>query len=108
IEVIEQAAKEGRDCDQPQLTPSIDWVRDSTLQSAAFKCKKPWTFDGGHDSYVTWHVVVRSEPRLDNEPLGPQRYALVVSLQHSDPELKLNNLVRLRVESRTRLHWGMG
>jgi hypothetical protein len=105
VEQIEHAAREGRDCDQPGLAPGIDWVRDSTVQSATFECKKPWPFNGGEDSYVTWHVVVRSEPRLDDEPLGPQRYALVVSLQHGDPGLKLNNLVRARVESRTRVHW---
>ena len=105
VDEIEQTAKEGKDCDQPELTPSIDWVKDSTVQSATFQCTRPWSFDGDDDSYVTWHVVVRSEPRLDNEPLGPQRYALVVSLQHGNPELKLHNFVRTRVETRTRLHW---
>jgi hypothetical protein len=47
VEEIARAAKEGKECDQPELTPGIDWVKDSTVQSATFKCQKPWVLARG-------------------------------------------------------------
>ncbi len=107
VDKIEGHARQGKDCPQPNLRPSIDWVKDSTVQSAVFEGTRPQAFnwDGQDDSFTRWHVVVRSEPRLDSEPLPPQRYALIVSFEHSDPDVRIYTKVRNRLRTRVRQNW---
>jgi hypothetical protein len=108
VDEIDTFARQGKDCPQPGLRPGIDWVKDSTVQSAVFDGTRPASFnwDGEDESFTRWHVVVRSEPRLDSEELPPQRYALVVSLEHSERTVQLYTKVRNRVALRVRQNWG--
>jgi hypothetical protein len=107
VEEIERQASQGKDCAQPTIHPSIDWVKDSTVQSVCFEGTQPKSFnwDGDDNSFAKWHVVVRSEPRLENDELTPQPYALVVSLEHSELSIQLHNMVRTRVDVRVRQNW---
>jgi hypothetical protein len=108
VEQIESFAAQGKDWEQPNLRPSVDWIKDGTVQSACFDGTKPQAlaWEGTDDAVNRWHVVVRSEPRLDSQELPPQRYALVVSFEHSDKSIQLYNKVRTRVNLRVTQNWG--
>jgi len=108
VDAIDTLAKQGKDCKQPDLTPGINWIKDSTVQSACFVGTRPKSFSWvrSEDMFVRWHIVVRSEPRLDNDEPIPQRYALVVSFEHGDRTVKLYNKVKNRVGLRVRQNWG--
>jgi hypothetical protein len=108
IDEIDNLARQGKDCPQPTLRPSIDWVKDSTVQSTVFDGKLPRSFnwDGKEDSFTRWYVIVRSEPRLESEELPQQRYSLVVSLEHSEKSVQIYTKVRNRVNVRVRQNWG--
>jgi subtilisin family serine protease len=104
---IRDAASQGKELKQVSLEPGCDLLKGSTIQSAVFEGSRPSAFgaadEGGEP--VAWHVVVRSEPRLETDLLGPQRYALVASLEHTEPAVRIYNRVRQRVELRQRVQW---
>jgi hypothetical protein len=105
---IVQASTQGRDLEQPDITPAYQTVKDSTVQSVVFEGTRGSRFGQGNDpeASAVWHILVRSEPRLETEGFPPQRYALVASLEHTDAEVRLYQKVRVRVETRIRATWG--
>ena len=107
LEEIRRAAASGRDPEQVGVRPSADHVRRSTVQSATFTGTKPSVFDrrSDADDPVLWHVVVRCEARFAAVPETAQRYALVVSLEHDDVNVRIYQPVRQRVEQRQRVQW---
>jgi hypothetical protein len=104
---IRDAASRGLDLKQVNISPGHDVVKGSTVQSSAFDGTRPSRFGESEtgDSPLPWHVVVRSEPRLETDQLEPQRYALVVSLEHTETAIRIYNKVRERVEVRQRIQW---
>lgn len=102
LDQIVEAAQAGKDLKQPPLSPGIDSINDSTVQSAVYARTDPITTgreSDGTDSAL-WYVVVRSEQRLDTDEAPPQRYALVLSLEHSDQTIRLYQRIRERARIR--------
>lgn len=110
IDAIRQMAASGRDVAQVTLRPAYDLVRCSTVQSAVFTGTQSRAFDyrPGSDDAAIWYVLVRCEARFAAEPETTQRYALVVSLEHDDVQVRLYQTVRTRMEQRQRIQWPAG
>jgi hypothetical protein len=110
LETIRQLAAQGRDVEQVSISPSSSYVRYSTVQSATFTGTRPSAFDHRpeHGEAVLWYVVVRCEARFLAAPETTQQYALVVSLEHEDAQVRIYQPVRQRVEQRQRVHWPDG
>ncbi|WP_439625980.1 S8 family peptidase [Gemmata sp.] len=79
----------------------------STVQSVeccsnartSFEC-----FDDHEAARGTWHVLVGCKPRFGTEySTSPQRYALVLSIEHSDEKVEVYLPLRLQVEERARV-----
>jgi len=104
---IIQASKDGRDLKQPNTSPASQTVKNSTVRSVFVEGVRGSKFGQGSepDAPALWHVLVRSEPRLETNGFGGQRYALVASLEHTDAQVKLLQKVRMRVETRIRTTW---
>ncbi len=95
---IRDAASRGLDLKQVDISPGHDVVKGSTVQSSAFDGTRPSTFGESEtgDSPLPWHVVVRSEPRLETDQLEPLRAKtpLVVSLEHTETAIRIYNKVQ--------------
>jgi hypothetical protein len=80
------------------LRPGPQKREPGTLQRATFTMKNNPTMDYGN----TYYLVVRCEQKWAGEDYGPQRYAAVVAVQHTQ-EINIYNLIRQRVQARARI-----
>lgn len=87
--------------------PPYTLLQWSTVQSALFEAAqaRALNYGVGDDGAILWHVLVGCTGRFPIEPVGAQRYALVLSLEHSDEKIRLHQVVRTRVAQRVRLRW---
>jgi phage baseplate assembly protein W len=110
LATIRELAARGRDVEQVAIRPSSDILRCSTVQSATFTGTRSSVFDHRpeSDGQVLWYVLVRCEARFAAVPETTQRYALVVSLEHENADVRLYQTVRQRVEQRQRIQWPGG
>ena len=79
------------------LHPGINKRKKSTLQKAILRIGRVggWHYDGGD-----LVLAVTCQRRWAPENITSQRYAVLVSLEHSDPEVELYN----RIEQQTRVY----
>jgi hypothetical protein len=80
------------------MKPTPTAREGGTLQSATFKM----THTPQEDYGDTYYLVVRCERKWTRDEHGPQRYAVVVVVQHSAP-INLYNVLRERVTARLRV-----
>jgi hypothetical protein len=111
---ILQAMSRAQGTGQPPKLPARNVVKArppytllqwSTLQSASFESPQGRTFDyrAGQAGTALWHVLVGCTSRFAGDPSPNQRYALVVSLEHSDEHIRLYQVIRQRIAQRVRL-----
>jgi hypothetical protein len=107
---IRQLAAQGRDVTQAAVRPSVSYLRSSTVQSMLFTGTQSNVFDHRPEpgEPAIWYVLVRCEARFPAVPETTQPYALVVSLEHDDGQVRIYQSVRQRVELRQRVHWPAG
>ncbi len=110
MEEIRRLAALGRDVEQVTIRPSCDYIRCSTVQSATFTGTRPSVFDHRPEpgEPALWYVLVRCEARFPAVPETTQRYALVVSLEHEEGQVRIYQSLRQRVEQRQRVQWPTG
>ncbi|MEW6540803.1 MAG: S8 family peptidase [Bacillota bacterium] len=83
---------------------SLEW---STVQCAVYKSqsRRPFNYRPDPNGSVIWHLLVGCNSRFAGNETGNQRYAIAVSLEHSDAQIRLYQTVRQRVEQRIRIYW---
>jgi len=81
--------------------PPCTLLQWSTVQSAVFEAQQQRALDYrvGPGGPCRWHVVVGCVGRFGVNDDGIQRYALVVSLEHSDEQVRLYQEVRQRISA---------
>lgn len=80
------------------LGPGPNTREGGTLQRATFAMKRRPTTDYGD----TYHVVVRCERKWARDEHAPQKYAVVVTVEHS-AGVNLYNTIQARVQERARI-----
>jgi hypothetical protein len=86
---------------------SLEW---STVQSAVFEGNQVRTFDyrAQQEGPAILHILVGCTARFVSDVDVLQHYALAVSLEHSDANIRLHQVVRQRVEQRIRIQYPAG
>jgi hypothetical protein len=103
-EDILKAAKSGSSempsADSVECRPTATTLQWSTVQSAVFRAERSTALNYlvGPEKRPIWHVLVTSMRRIGENPLPPQPYALVLSLEHDDPRVRLHHAIRTRVQ----------
>ena len=80
------------------MLPGPQTREGSTIQKATFLMQR-----NPSSAYTNqYYLVVRCERKWARDEHGPQRYAMVVTVEHKE-EINIYNEIRQRVESRVRL-----
>jgi hypothetical protein len=93
-----------------RIQPTVyEW---STVQSAVCRSKVRSLFECASDPLNVrrcWHVLVGCKHRFDTEETAArQRYALVVSLEHSDGRVRLYQSLRQQIEQQVQVRATVG
>jgi len=80
------------------MLPGPQAREGSTLQKATFWMRRTLSADYGD----TYYLVVRCERKWARDEHAPQRYAVVVSVEHTQ-RLDLYSRIRQRVQARVRV-----
>jgi len=80
------------------MLPKSTVREGGTLQKATFTMKRKPSTDYGN----MYHVVVRCEKKWASDEHAPQRYAVVVAVEHS-AEVNLYNTIQARVRDRAQM-----
>lgn len=82
---------------------SLEW---STVQCAVFEGQshRPFSHRTDPSAPVIWHLLVGCNSRFASNEPRDQRYAIAVSLEHSNAGIRLYQVVRQRVEQRIRIY----
>lgn len=93
-----------------RLEPTLyEW---STVQSFVCLSKKREAFEcpaDGEEARHVWHVLVGCKPRFStDESAGRQRYALVLSVEHSDARVDLHQALREQVRQQAQQRVRLG
>ena len=94
-DAVDRLTSTKHDC---SMEPKVTARENSTLQRATFTMKKKPTAEYGD----TYYVVVRCEKKWAREEHSPQRYAVVVSVEHS-AEVDLYSKIRNRIREAARV-----
>jgi len=94
------------DANKLDFKPGGLTVKMSTVQSRSWHSDRgtKLSYRPSQDSDATFHIFVGCQPQFPN-PLGEdqQHYALVVTLEHEDQQIKLYQEIRSRVRTRARV-----
>ena len=114
-ESIIEAMSKTTDGSRPPKLPSVNKAKSrpphsqltwSTVQSTVFAGKRKEKFNYrpfGPNTPATFHILVGCTKRFESELSEIQRYSIVVSLEHSNEEVKIYNEVRQRISQRVRI-----
>jgi len=80
------------------MEPKPSIREGGTLQKAIFTMRRAPRVDYGD----TYHLVVRCEKKWASDEHGPQRYAVVVTIDHT-AEINLYDRIRDRIQAAVRL-----
>ena len=80
------------------LLPNATTRKKGTLQKGQFEIKRAnWKYDYNKPLYL---VVSCNKKWINSKEIPSQRYALVVSIAHSDPEVDLYNRMGLKIQGK--------
>ena len=75
-----------------KLVPTPSVREKCTVQKSTFTASNPLDYGD------TYYLVVRCESKWATEEVGPQKYALVVTLEHTKKEVDLYTEISQRVQ----------
>lgn len=93
---------------QVDFRPPYTTLQWSTIQSATFigKTNSAFEYRTQPTDPVLMHILVGSISRFETSAVDEQNYALVVSVEHSDSNVKIHLPLRQKNLARIRQNWG--